>query len=271
MTERAQHIETLKQFRLVFSEGHGFSRAEVAAFDYAIAALLTEEQEVTRLKILVGKLGLQLDASEQRIAHARKQGEANGFQQGWHAALQRMRDGDKIHDLLELVPKFNAATALLTEATTPDDHLDIYAPGEWRCPQCSFCLSKMTLNVKSGDVGVSGHDVFNGEPCPNDGTPMVKVTWRERAGENYGAYVKLVDDVCAAAKADHLPGALAKIAALQSPPAPSATVAEAIRLAKMATNGWACFARTAIEHDAVTKLHQDIDALLAAVRAEETK
>lgn len=42
---------------------------------------------------------------ELRLAHARKQGAADGFQQGWHAALQRMREGDKIHDLAELVPK----------------------------------------------------------------------------------------------------------------------------------------------------------------------
>lgn len=42
---------------------------------------------------------------ELRLAHARKQGAADGFQQGWHAALQRIREGDKIHDLAELVPK----------------------------------------------------------------------------------------------------------------------------------------------------------------------
>ena len=97
---------------------------------------------------------------------------------------------------------------------SPDDHLDMYAPGEWRCPQCNFCLSKMTLSAHSGEVGYHAKDIYHGEPCPNDGTPMVKVLWRERATENYNAYVKLVDDICAAAQAEHLPGALDKIRAL---------------------------------------------------------
>lgn len=40
-----------------------------------------------------------------RIAHARKQGAADGFQQGWHAALARIRAGDALDELIALVPR----------------------------------------------------------------------------------------------------------------------------------------------------------------------
>jgi hypothetical protein len=38
------------------------------------------------------------------VDHARKQGAADGFQQGWHAALTRINHGDNIEDLRRLVP-----------------------------------------------------------------------------------------------------------------------------------------------------------------------
>jgi hypothetical protein len=39
-----------------------------------------------------------------RVEHARKQGAADGFQAGWHAALRRVADGDDIAELTSLVP-----------------------------------------------------------------------------------------------------------------------------------------------------------------------
>lgn len=36
---------------------------------------------------------------------------------------------------------------------------------------------------------------------------------------------------------------------------------EALRLAKEATNGWACYAKRKIEHDEIARLHREIDAL----------
>ena len=39
-----------------------------------------------------------------RIDHARKQGAADGFQTGWHAALKRIIEGDSAQELGELVP-----------------------------------------------------------------------------------------------------------------------------------------------------------------------
>lgn len=55
------------------------------------------------------------------------------------------------------------------------------------------------------------------------------------------------------------------------PPGDRETLKDALRLAKQATNGWACYARTKLEHREIARLHQDIDALaaLAAPRAQE--
>ncbi len=39
------------------------------------------------------------------LPHARKQENANGFQRGWHAALNRIREGDQYDDLRSLVPE----------------------------------------------------------------------------------------------------------------------------------------------------------------------
>jgi len=44
------------------------------------------------------------DSESLRVAHARMQGSADGFQRGWHAALLRVRDGDNISELDNLVP-----------------------------------------------------------------------------------------------------------------------------------------------------------------------
>ena len=92
-----------------------------------------------------------------------------------------------------------------------EDHLDIYVPGRLRCPQCEFVLSQATMFMGSGTIGLTKAQAFcedEGQPCPNDGTPMVKVRWREEAEDNYRAYVKLVEDVLALTGAPSLPEAL---------------------------------------------------------------
>lgn len=44
------------------------------------------------------------DRAYLQIQHARKQGDADGFQKGWHAALTRIREGDSTDELIALVP-----------------------------------------------------------------------------------------------------------------------------------------------------------------------
>lgn len=52
-------------------------------------------------------------------------------------------------------------------------------PGVFRCPECDFQLSKQSMCASSGVVGVSAQDRET-EECPNDGTMMVPVTYREQ-------------------------------------------------------------------------------------------
>lgn len=94
-----------------------------------------------------------------------------------------------------------------------DDVLDVYVPGCWICPKCNFALSKQTIFVQSGTVGVSHDDVMrmDGEICPNDGEPMRRETWHERAESNHAWGRKLMEDIIVATGAEHLPGALEAI------------------------------------------------------------
>ena len=63
--------------------------------------------DVVRLADVLARLPVEGETESIFVSHARKQGAADGFQQGWHAALHRVREGDKIHDLAELVPQFS--------------------------------------------------------------------------------------------------------------------------------------------------------------------
>lgn len=59
-----------------------------------------------------------------------------------------------------------------------------------------------------------------------------------------------------------------------APAAPSASLIEklkaGLRLAKEATNGWACYAKRQVEHAEIARLHRDIDRLLVeAERVEQ--
>ncbi len=98
---------------------------------------------------------------------------------------------------------------------SPDDVMDMYVPGDWTCPKCNFSLSKQTIFVNSGEVGCSRDDVMRmeGEFCPNDGEPMRRTTWRERAEDNRKWGMSLMEEIIAATGAEHLPGALAAIKA----------------------------------------------------------
>lgn len=62
----------------------------------------------------------------------------------------------------------------------PMETLDrlLYVPGEWVCPTCQFRLSQRILYAQSGDVGINRAEP---KPCPNDGTAMRKVTWKQEA------------------------------------------------------------------------------------------
>ena len=61
----------------------------------------------------------------------------------------------------------------------PDLYRLAFMPGQFRCPKCEFQLSKQTMFMQSGSIGISESDLES-ELCPNDGTPMVHVTYKEQ-------------------------------------------------------------------------------------------
>lgn len=122
--------------------------------------------------------------------------------------------------------RMDEADAILAAAAPPvgvslnhEDAAELYVPGNWRCLRCGFVLTRATLFAASGTVGSSIDDItrMTGEACPNDGTAMVRVTWRDRAIENQEWAERLINDVLAAAQAESLPAALARIKELAAP------------------------------------------------------
>lgn len=52
----------------------------------------------------------------------------------------------------------------------------IYVPGCWRCAKCGFELTKSLLGARTGNIAPDMAQHV--EPCPNDGEPMERVTWK---------------------------------------------------------------------------------------------
>jgi hypothetical protein len=67
----------------------------------------------------------------------------------------------------------------MTEDIVPDLYELAFMPGCFKCPKCGFVLSKATIDVAAGRVGTTEQN-RQSEPCPNDGTFMVHVTWKEQ-------------------------------------------------------------------------------------------
>src|ERR1700690_3301856 len=61
----------------------------------------------------------------------------------------------------------------------PDLYELAFMPGQFRCPQCQFQLSKQTISVVHNAIGTTPEN-RQSEPCPNDGTMMVHVTYKEQ-------------------------------------------------------------------------------------------
>ena len=65
-----------------------------------------------------------------------------------------------------------------------------YIPGVFRCAKCGFRLHQMKLNANSG--AVTARDA-PGEKCPNDGSPMWRVTYSEQLAEAHEEWGKQVE------------------------------------------------------------------------------
>jgi hypothetical protein len=71
-------------------------------------------------------------------------------------------------------------------------------PGKVHCAKCGFTLVRTNLYVNSGTTGPGGEET---EPCPNDGNPMLPVTWEQEAREARKINEQLFDRAIAAKKA----------------------------------------------------------------------
>ena len=67
----------------------------------------------------------------------------------------------------------------MTDETVPDLYVLAFMPGQFRCPKCEFQWSIQTINVARGEIGTTEEN-RQAPDCPNDGTRMVHVTYREQ-------------------------------------------------------------------------------------------
>lgn len=51
-------------------------------------------------------------------------------------------------------------------------------PGRMQCAKCGFVLNRVNLYMGNGTIGAGGSEI---EPCPNDGNPLLPVTWEQEA------------------------------------------------------------------------------------------
>jgi len=75
-------------------------------------------------------------------------------------------------------------TALEPQTSGPRIGMEylIYIPGIFKCTECGFVLSKATISASTMQIGLTEKNL-EPEPCPNDGTMLVKMTWKENAEE----------------------------------------------------------------------------------------
>jgi hypothetical protein len=67
---------------------------------------------------------------------------------------------------------------MANETVVPDLYELAFMPGQFRCPKCEFQLTKRSMNMALGQIGTTEKECES-EPCPNDGTMMVHVTYKE--------------------------------------------------------------------------------------------
>jgi hypothetical protein len=73
---------------------------------------------------------------------------------------------------------------------------ELFVPGDWVCPRCSFRLHKRVMSAADGSVGVDAS--AEAEPCPNDGAPMQRLTWKQDAEEANRVALALMKELRAA-------------------------------------------------------------------------
>lgn len=94
-------------------------------------------------------------------------------------AQQARLVGDQGAEIVKLRELAVWADSLLRRADVLTDGWQAardYVPGGWRCAKCGFELTKSLLGVRTGNIAPDMAQHV--EPCPNDGEPMERVTWK---------------------------------------------------------------------------------------------
>lgn len=68
---------------------------------------------------------------------------------------------------------------------------DVHVPGQFRCAKCGFVLHQASINASTG--GIHERDE-PGEKCPNDGSPLWRMTWKDQCLESEARLGKLLAD-----------------------------------------------------------------------------
>lgn len=71
-----------------------------------------------------------------------------------------------------------------------DPKLSDSMPGHFKCPKCNFYLIQKSINLNLDIVGMNTETPDN---CPNDGTEMLGVTWREHVKNQDEAINSLIN------------------------------------------------------------------------------
>jgi hypothetical protein len=96
----------------------------------------------------------------------------------WEAAREALRKELARHSR----PVSDATSGhLRLLAPQPAPPRDI-VPGKVHCAKCGFSLQRVNLYMLSGTTGAGSEET---EPCPNDGTPLLPVTWEQETREGW--------------------------------------------------------------------------------------
>ncbi len=94
-----------------------------------------------------------------------------------------------------LLERTNQAEARIAELVAELEE-SRYVPGELRCPECGFRLSKRCLRAADGAVGVDASTAI--EFCPNDSAEMQRLSWRqadEESGKTIEALLERIEEL----------------------------------------------------------------------------
>lgn len=88
--------------------------------------------------------------------------------------------GEVIPAILAALQSAHAAGLAQGDAEIDELRKLVYVPGLWKCKKCGFTLVQRILRACDGAVGVRDEA---GEHCPNDGSPLWRVSERDAGNE----------------------------------------------------------------------------------------